>query len=406
MNRFLSLTLLVVLLTTHLTFSVEAAVPATSSGTLNYTALGDSLAYGILDLSAGGYVPRYGSYVQTDTISSVSLTNLGQNGWTSAQLLNALRTNATFRTSIANSQVVTWDIGGNDFLRIINNYKGGTCGGADNQDCLRANLAAFKANWSAVITEILALRSTNNTIIRTMDIYNPFVKAEKASDSWANDGGLNDFQVLKPYIDGANDYISITSAANNIPCAKVYQAFNGTNGDEDAGDKGYISPYDSSGVHPGELGHKVIADLFRNLGYAPLIGQNSTGAPVLLTEENSNRAAAVDSVTLVRDPFPVFTAFNFSADRHTRIILFAANATLLSGETMSAMTAQAEDSQHRIYPLTIEYVGKVPGIDSLTQVIVKLPDELARGGDVWISINLHNAVSNQVLLSIKPSVSN
>ncbi|MFN2453915.1 MAG: GDSL-type esterase/lipase family protein [Pyrinomonadaceae bacterium] len=406
MNRFLSLTLLVVLLTTHLAVSVEASGTPTSSGTLNYTALGDSLAFGILDLSVGGYVPRYGSYVQTDTASGVSLTNLGQNGWTSAQLLNALRTNATFRTSIANSQVVTWDIGGNDFLRIINSYKGGTCGGADNQDCLRVNLAAFKANWSAIITEILALRSINNTIIRTMDIYNPFVKAEKASDSWANDGGLNDFQALKPYVDDANNYINTTAAANNIPCAKVYQAFNGANGDEDAGDKGYISPYDSSGVHPGDLGHKVIADLFRKLGYAPLVGQNSPATPVLLTEENSNRAAAVDSVTLVRDPFPVFTTYNLSADRHTRIILFATNATLLPGETMSAMTAQAEDSQHRVYPLTIEYAGNVPNINSLTQVIVKLPDELARGGDVLISINLHGTASNQALVSIKPSAGN
>jgi hypothetical protein len=118
-----------------------------------------------------------------------------------------------------------------------------------------------------------------------MDIYNPFVKQ---------------FPALKFYLEDANNYIAATSAANNIPCAKVYRAFNGANGDEDAGDKGYISPYDPSGVHPGELGHQVIADLFRNLGYAT--GQTASSAPVLLTEENTNRAAAVDSVTLMRDP--------------------------------------------------------------------------------------------------------
>lgn len=392
MKRILAVASLVVLLTAQFAFPVNAA----AGGSVNYTALGDSLAYGILDFSRGGYVPRYASYVQADTGSTVLLNNLGQKGWTSTQLLNALRTNTTFRNSLANSQVITFDIGGNDFLRAINAYKGGTCGGADNQDCLKTTAATFKANWSAIITEILSLRSTGNTVIRTMDVYNPFVNAEKASGS---------FEMLKPLLDDANNYIAATSAANNIPCAKVYRAFNGANGDEDAGDKGYISPYDSSGVHPGELGHQVIADLFRNLGYAT--GQTTQSAPVLLTEENTNRLAAVDSVTLMRDPLPVFTTRNFSADNHTRVTLFAANLALLPNENASAaVTAQAEDSAHRIYALPIEHAGTVPNLDSLTQITVKLPDELAGGGDVSVSISLHGTTSNKALLSIKQSVSN
>ncbi len=392
MKRILAVASLVVLITAQFAFPVNAA----AGGSVNYTALGDSLAYGILDLSRGGYVPRYASYVQADTGSTVLLNNLGQNGWTSTQLLNALRTNTTFRNSLANSQVITFDIGGNDFLRAINAYKGGTCGGADNQDCLKTTAATFKANWSAIITEILSVRSTGNTVIRTMDVYNPFVNAEKASGS---------FEMLKPLLDDANNYIAVTSAANNIPCAKVYRAFNGVNGDEDAGDKGYISPYDPSGVHPGELGHQVIADLFRNLGYAT--GQTTQSAPVLLTEENTNRLAAVDSVTLMRDPLPVFTTRNFSADNHTRVTLFAANLVLLPNESAStAVTAQAEDSAHRIYALTVEHAGTVPNLDSLTQITVKLPDELAGGGDVFVSISLHGTTSNKALMSIKQSASN
>jgi lysophospholipase L1-like esterase len=272
-NRLLAILIPVIILTAQLTFPARARAAAS---TLSYTAMGDSLAYGILDLSAGGYVPRYGGYVQADTASTVFLKNLGQNGWTSARLLDALRTDANFRSSVASSQVVTWDIGGNDFLRNIDDYQGGTCGGPDNQNCLRDAATQFKANWNAIIAEILSLRSTGNTVIRTMDIYNPFVKAQKASDSWAADGGLNDFQVIKPYLDDANKHIATTAAANNIPCAKVYQAFNGPGGDEDAKDKGYISVYDPSGVHPNELGHAVIANLFRGLGYVPLVGEPMT----------------------------------------------------------------------------------------------------------------------------------
>jgi lysophospholipase L1-like esterase len=271
-NRLLAIVIPVILLTAQLGFPGRAS----AASTLSYTAMGDSLAFGILDLQAGGYVPRYRGYVQADTGSTVFLSNLGQNGWTSTRLLNALQTDANFRSSVANSQVLTWDIGGNDFLRNMDDYRNGTCGGPDNQNCLRDAAASFKANWNAIIVEILSLRSTGNTVIRTMDIYNPFVKAQKASDSWAADGGLNDFQVIKPYLDDANKHIATTAAANNIPCAKVYQAFNGPGGDEDAGDKGYISVYDPSRVHPNELGHQVIANLFRGLGYAPLTGEPMT----------------------------------------------------------------------------------------------------------------------------------
>jgi lysophospholipase L1-like esterase len=398
MNRLLSLTLLILLLAMQLTFPLKATA---ASGTLNYTALGDSLAVGIADFSRGGYVPRYAAYAQADTSLSVVLqnpldSNLAapgrHNGWTSSQLLDALRNDVTLRNLIANSQVVTWDIGGNDFLRALNTYSAGTCGGPDNQDCFRSAVATLKVNWSAITAEVLSLRSTSNTIIRTMDIYNPFVNVEKDTGT---------FPLFKSYLDDVNRYIATMAGANNIPCARVYEAFNGPNGDQDAAAKGYMSSYDPSGIHPSDLGHKVIADLFRNLGYAPLAGPGSTGAPILVTEENSNRAAAVDSVTLVRDPFSVFTTQNFSADGRTRVTLFAANVSLLPGENASAITAQAEDSQRRFYPLTIEYVGKVPNIEALTQVIVKLPGELASGGEVWISLNLRGANSNKALINIK-----
>src|SRR5262249_30925608 len=64
--------------------------------------------------------------------------------------------------------------------------------------------------------------------------------------------------------------------------------------------------------------------------------------PVLLMEANSNRAIALDSVTMVRDPFPVATSNNFSSDHRTRVTLFAINVEPGPGEV--SLTAQAEDS--------------------------------------------------------------
>ena len=125
--------------------------------------------------------------------------------------------------------------------------------------------------------------------------------------------------------------------------------------------------------------------------------------PILLAEENSNRAIALDSVMLVRDPFSIPTVNDFfSLDGRTRIMLFAANAELLAGENISVFTAQAENSQQTIFPLTVEYVGKVQGLDWLTQINIKLPDTLASAGDVWLSISLRDQPSNKVLIQIRP----
>lgn len=128
-----------------------------------------------------------------------------------------------------------------------------------------------------------------------------------------------------------------------------------------------------------------------------------TGVPVLLAEAGTERAVALDSVTLTRDPFDVVTTRNFSPDHRTRIILFARNVNLLPGDDASAVTARAVDDQQRIVPLPVEHVGKVPAFNWLTQVTVKLPDELIGAKDVRVSISLRGAASNQVFFSVTQS---
>jgi uncharacterized protein (TIGR03437 family) len=73
----------------------------------------------------------------------------------------------------------------------------------------------------------------------------------------------------------------------------------------------------------------------------------------------------------------------------------------MPGENASVVTAQAEDAEHKTYPLTVEYVGKVPNLDWLTQVNVRLPDGLANGRDVSLSISLRGTVSNKVVIGIR-----
>ncbi len=126
-------------------------------------------------------------------------------------------------------------------------------------------------------------------------------------------------------------------------------------------------------------------------------------APTLLTEQGSSRAIALDSVSFVRDPLPVVALNNFQQGRdpRTRVALFGINLDLNPGENAAAVTATARDSRSRNYGLPVEFVGKVPQLEWLTQVVVRLRDELSNAGDVWISISLHGQVSNEVLLNVK-----
>ena len=122
------------------------------------------------------------------------------------------------------------------------------------------------------------------------------------------------------------------------------------------------------------------------------------GVPLLLTEEDTGRAVAVESVAWLRDPFPLTQAIPFGIDNRTRIVLLARNVDLLPGEAITAVTAEAEDAAHNRYPLTVEYVGRVPGFEWMSSVIVRLDERLAGAGDFHVSISLRGVASNRALI--------
>lgn len=84
-------------------------------------------------------------------------------------------------------------------------------------------------------------------------------------------------------------------------------------------------------------------------------------------------------------------------------MLFAVNVELKPEEDASVITAQAEDSQQRIFPLPVEYAGTVPSFNWLTQINVRLTDELESAGDIRVSIRVRGVSSNTALISIRLS---
>jgi uncharacterized protein (TIGR03437 family) len=106
-------------------------------------------------------------------------------------------------------------------------------------------------------------------------------------------------------------------------------------------------------------------------------------------------------VTQVADPFPIVGSFNFSQDHRTRVTLLATNFDLRPGDTTAIVTAQAQDSVGNVYPLTVEFVGRLPEFDWITQVVVRLPDGLTVPTDLVVTINARGTLSNQALISVK-----
>jgi len=122
--------------------------------------------------------------------------------------------------------------------------------------------------------------------------------------------------------------------------------------------------------------------------------------PLLLTEENSSRAIALESVWLMRDPFSLGNTQNFSSDHHTRVMLFATGIELQPGESPSAVVVQLEDSQNRVYPLVVEDVRNLPGVNGVSQIIVKLPDSIQTAGDFRVTLTFRGVISNKPLITL------
>jgi hypothetical protein len=123
--------------------------------------------------------------------------------------------------------------------------------------------------------------------------------------------------------------------------------------------------------------------------------------PILLTEDESLNALALDAVLHTRDPFPLASENYLGADRRTRLKLFLIDLDLYSGETISIISVQAQDSQLRTYTLPVEDLRKVPDVPWLSQLTVRLPDELVGVNEITLSVSARGLASNQTKLRLK-----
>jgi len=124
-------------------------------------------------------------------------------------------------------------------------------------------------------------------------------------------------------------------------------------------------------------------------------------APILLTEDSSLHALALDSVLLTRDPFPVVNANYFGSEKHTRIKLLLVDLDLFNGETMSIISVQGIDNSAIVHDLPVEDMRIVPGTPWLTQLTVRAPEAVTTPNVLTITVTARGLTSNAATVRLQ-----
>ena len=128
--------------------------------------------------------------------------------------------------------------------------------------------------------------------------------------------------------------------------------------------------------------------------------------PQLVIDESGpaqDQVSALDSALLLRDSFSVINSanpFRNANDPNTRVILFARNVELATGQTASSVVVILTDSNGGGQSINAEDLRAVPSTD-LMQVTFRLPNNLSPG-TYQVKIVSQNLVSNVGTIRIKP----
>ncbi len=124
-------------------------------------------------------------------------------------------------------------------------------------------------------------------------------------------------------------------------------------------------------------------------------------APVLLTEELTGHAIALDLVTQTRDPFSLLNTHNLTGDQARRLSLFVWRLGLLPSDTTASVHVTARDDEGRTYDLPVEALSPIAAVGDVTQVVVRLPDNvIGAPRDLLVKVILRGPGTNEAVILI------
>ena len=192
-----------------------------------------------------GWTEYYGDYIETDLGVTIVRHDYMWPSQLASMLLENLQNKEELRDDIINAEVITIGVGFYDMYHAT----------LYSPHLINEKLKTFRETYDAILSEILSLNNSTDTIIRVMDFYCPYLRLY-------TDRGI--YEDTKRYWMEFNKCIAEVAEKHGILVAQVFQAMNGVHGDDDPNEKGYLA---SDGIFLSDEGYQVVAKLFRELGY-------------------------------------------------------------------------------------------------------------------------------------------
>lgn len=234
---------------------------------IHYTAVGDSLTEGVGDATQnGGFVSLVADDLQDDySLSSVEVDNYGVAGERSDQILQRIQEDNDTKKEIADSDIITVTVGGNDIMKVIKKNIFGL-----SVDSFEKPLQKYQENLSDIMNEIRSLNE--NVSIYVLGVYNPF---------YVNFPEIEDMQtIIKNWDTGTQEIVENEENAYFVPINEVIskgtkdQAAINTDEtsssteqeDDDLNTVKNKALYEEDNFHPNTIGYQLITqEVMKNI---------------------------------------------------------------------------------------------------------------------------------------------
>ncbi len=107
-------------------------------------------------------------------------------------------------------------------------------------------------------------------------------------------------------------------------------------------------------------------------------------------------------MSFVTQPFPIFHPMDFGDDGLARAVIFAKNIQFVWNTSMVEVTA--EDAEHAIHSIPVEFQGNVVGQPWLKQLNIKVSPNLGHGECVKLRVSVDGVVSNPARVCFAPVI--
>jgi len=173
--------------------------------TVRVVGLGDSVMAGT-HCACAGLAEEYASALATRDGVHVEVSNLGDNGKVTDDLLDDVQEDPTTRSAISSADVVLVTIGANDLLPELDRWRFRGC----TRSCFARPAARMGRNLTKILAAVDALRNGRRAVVLVTDYWNVFTDGDVAR----SDGG-------KAQVDWS---AAVTAAANRQICAAARTA--------------------------------------------------------------------------------------------------------------------------------------------------------------------------------------